>query len=84
MTKYYHGTSEESWRKIQDEGILLGKRSTKKFPKMKRMTWLSAFKETARSYGPILLEIELDWDKGENWWQFWTYEKITLDRIKRI
>lgn len=54
--KFYHGTSYETWEKIQEEGILYGKSDKNDF----RSTHLSFNPEMAECFGDVVLEVEYD------------------------
>ena len=87
--KFYHGTSEENWEKIQKEEVLWGKRGD-----YDRCTYLSVQKEDAMKYGSVLLEVEYEPyqedlmgrvdNYSEGVWQFRVYQPILLGKIKRI
>lgn len=96
---FYHGTNQEAWKKIQEEGILLGKRTVldeefeRLIPKynISPCTYLTPDVEEAKYYGNILLEVEYDPFKnpGENnysegCWQFRVYEPIPLKNVKQV
>lgn len=51
---FYHGTTKENWKRIQDEGVLFGIR---KFAK-NRATYLATDIDEAKQYGEILLQVE--------------------------
>ena len=81
MTKFYHGTSYENWKKI----LLLGKLFDG------HCTYLAIDKEEAKCYGDVLLEIEYNPFEHpdmnnffEDCWQFRVYEPIPLTNINRI
>ena len=84
---FYHGTTESSWKKIQEEGILFGIR---KFAKS-RCTYLTTDINEAKQYGDIILQIEYDPFKNPNMnnyideaWQCRVYEPILLKNIKKL
>lgn len=61
--KWYHGTSQENWAKIQEEGILFGKRhiidsNGNIVKKVDRYTYLAVDKNAAKQYGDVVLEVE--------------------------
>lgn len=60
--KFYHGTSEKKWKKIQKEGILWGYNIHKKTDGTKyrgyRYTYLTPFINVASEYGDVILEVE--------------------------
>ena len=91
----YHGTSKKNWEKIQQEGILWGRRyilnsdgSIKK--EVDRCTYLAVDKEEAKQYGDVLLEVEYEPfnSKHNNYcegcWQVRVYEPIPLSQIKEL
>lgn len=88
--KFYHGTSDENYNQIIDEGVLWGLRGTFQGRRISRCTYLAVHKEDARQYGNVLLEVEYDPTKSEynnfceDCWQIRVYEPISLNSIKRI
>lgn len=50
---FYHGTTEENWKRIQEEGVLFGIREFAK----SRCTYLTIDIDEARQYGEILLQV---------------------------
>ena len=79
--KFYHGTSEEKWHHIQDEGVLWGIRNAPS-----RCTYLASTPEEAACYGNVVLEIEHNPKDGinnycEECWQFREYTPIPLEKI---
>ena len=93
---FYHGTSEENWKKIQEEGILFGKkyirdRNGNLHQSMIRCTYLDRDKMNALSYGRVLLKVEynphkhpLKNDYNKELSQFIVYEPIPIKYIQRI
>lgn len=92
---FYHGTSKENWNKIQEEGVLWGRRfvELKKgvITEIDRCTYLATTKEEAEHYGDIVLEVYynplLDKDNNNyhpNSWQLRVYCPISIENIKRI
>lgn len=95
---FYHGTSEENWKKIQDEGILFGVRivldndgNPSKIYKPDRMTYLARDIEEASMYGNVVLEVEYNPSVNpsannfiEGCWQVRVYEPIDITKIRRI
>lgn len=96
---FYHGTTQDAWKQIQQEGILFGRlividnetqrRSSKYNPS--RCTYLTPMIEEAKCYGDVLLQVEYDpyrHPKKNNYiedcWQFRVYEPIPLTKVKRI
>lgn len=59
---FYHGTSEENWKKIQKEGVLWGKPSWNETwgdSQPRRYTYLSPEKEVAQTINSeVILEVE--------------------------
>lgn len=95
---FYHGTSCENWRKIQEEGVLWGGDTWHKTGGRKgyRYTYLTPEKQVAKKYGNVLLEIEYE-PKGagsgiDNYgfnpppgmtcWQFSVFIPIELKKVK--
>ena len=85
--KFYHGTSEDNWNKIQEEGILFGKRELAK----SRCTYLTTNINEAKQYGEVLLQV--DYDPSEHpdmnnycdgCWQCRVYEPIALTSITEL
>jgi hypothetical protein len=57
----YHGTSEEVWQEIQEDGQLWGvPPHSKGKPGAYRFTYLSPEREVAEEYGPVVLQVEYD------------------------
>ena len=59
---FYHGTSKEAWKDIQNEGILFGRRYVLNndgsiHHELDRCTYLAINKEEAKQYGDIILEV---------------------------
>lgn len=85
--KFYHGTSEENWKKIQEEGLLWGRRGRY----MCRCTYLAVDKEEAQNYGPVILEVEYnpyihftENNYCDDCWQVRVYEPIYIQNIHKI
>ena len=83
---FYHGTTEENWNKIQNEGVLYGIREAPS-----RVTYLTDTIEEAKQYGDVILEVEYDpyLHKELNnyvpeYWQVRVYEPIKLKNVKRL
>lgn len=90
---FYHGTNEEAWRKINEEGMLWGVHSY-------RYTYLTPHRDIAEKYAnPVLLEVEyepvgingrgidnygFDPPKGMTCWQFSVFVPIPINKVKRI
>ena len=92
---FYHGTSEDNWRIIQQDGVLYGRRfvlnndgSIKK--EVDRCTYLAVDKEEAEHYGDVVLRVEYDplASKHNNYvedcWQVRVYEPIPITQITRL
>jgi len=61
--KWYHGTSKENWKAIQDEGVLFGRRYVTDnegniIKEVDRCTYLATDLEEAKHYGEVILEVE--------------------------
>ena len=90
--KFYHGTTEENWKKIQKEGVLWGKCG------IFRYTYLTPDIRVAAGYGSdeVILEVEykpvgrgvdnyeLNLPFGEICWEFAVRVPISIDKVKRI
>lgn len=85
--KFYHGTSEDNWNKIQEEGVLFGVREFAK----SRATYLTTDINEAKQYGEVLLQV--DYDPSEHpdmnnyfdgCWQCRVYEPIALISITEL
>ncbi len=84
--KFWHGTSEETWAKVQAEGVLWGVRNAPS-----RCTYLATDRDEASSYGPVVLEVEYDPQAfgaknnyGPDVWQVRVYDPIPLANIRRV
>lgn len=89
--KFYHRTTEASWKLIQEEGVLWGIHSY-------RYTYLSPSKDIDKSYGDVLLEVEYEPKgvgsgednygfnppPGEICWQFSVFIPIPLNMVTKI
>ncbi len=93
---FYHGTSEEAWDRIQEEGQLWGRQvildengePSKEF-KPDPVTYLAVEQEEAATYGPVVLQVEYEPGSGidnycDGCWQVRVYTPIPLPNIKRI
>lgn len=64
MGKFYHGTSEEAWKKIQKEGVLWGGDAyhNRGYKDGYRYTYLTPKRYIAESMGrgPVILEVEYE------------------------
>ncbi len=83
---FYHGTSEENWEKIKQEGVLFGERGTPS-----RCTYLAIERQEAEKYGKVVLQVDYDpfvHPEFNNYitdcWQIRVYEPILLEKIKRL
>lgn len=80
--RMYHGT--EFWGKIQEEGVLWGRRGT-----ASRCTYLTPSRRIASRYGSTVLQVEFDpeTDIPNNWfdecWQCRVYAPIPLSRVRK-
>lgn len=96
---FYHATSKENWKKIQEEGVLFGRRyivdnTGKVIREVQRCTYLAVELEDAVPFGEVLLQVEYDpfKDKSrkphnnykEGCWQIRVYEPIPLEDVKEI
>jgi len=92
---WYHRTTEEKWKLIQEEGVLWGIPSTPNYP---RYTYLSPY-DLGKSYGDILLEVEykplketqgykhnygFEPPEGQICWQFSVFEPIDIKNVKVV
>lgn len=60
---WYHGTSEENWKAIQEEGVLFGRRYITDndgniIKELSRCTYLALDIEEAKQYGNVILEVK--------------------------
>ena len=85
--RFYHGTSEDNWNKIQEEGVLFGVREFAK----SRVTYLTTDINEAKQYGEVLLQVDYDPSKHSNMnnyvddcWQCRVYEPIALTSITEL
>ncbi len=80
--KFYHGTTKEKWKKIQEEGVLWGIRNAPS-----RCTYLAVREEDAYK-SEVLLEVEYTPNPGkdDNYvdgaWQLRVYVPISIKKIK--
>ena len=92
---FYHGTSEESWKAIQQEGFLYGRRyitdnNGKILKEVDRCTYLATDLEEAKYYGEVVLQVEYDPKSSkrnnyiDGYWQLRVYEPISLSQIKLL
>ena len=88
--KFYHGTSMEKWKLIQEEGVLWGVRTSEEF-NPSRCTYLATDLEEAKQYGEIVLEIDYiptdsQWKNNyfPDEWQHREYNPIPSDLIKKV
>lgn len=89
---FYHGTTEEKWQKIQDEGCLFGVGLSYRY------TYLSEERSVAEAYAkPVLLEVTyvpvalLEVDnygfnppEGQSCWQFSVFIPIPITHVRRL
>lgn len=93
---FYHGTSRDNWEKIQQEGVLYGRRyitdeNGRRIKEVDRCTYLAVDLEEAKYYGDVVLQVEYDHMKPgaknnycEGCWQVRVYEPIPLRDINKI
>lgn len=91
---FYHGTTEENWQRIQEEGILYGRRfftDGETVREVSRCTYLAVDVEEAKEYGNVILQVEYNPFKHkkmnnyiEGCWQVRVYEPIPLSNVRRI
>ena len=91
---FYHGTTEDNWKKIQNEGVLWGRRGIIQddgsIKEVDRCTYLAIEKEEAKEYGDILLQVEYNPFKSihnnykEGSWQIRVYEPISITNISKL
>ena len=92
---FYHGTSQENWKAIQQEGFLYGRRyiidsNGNIIKEVDRCTYLATDLEEAKHYGEVVLQVEYDpkSSKHNNYidgcWQLRVYEPIPLSQIKLL
>lgn len=80
----YHGTSEQAWAAIQEEGVLWGIRDAPS-----RCTYLATERQEAAQHGPVVLAVKFDpqIDAPNNYidgaWQCRVYSPIPIDRVQR-
>ena len=60
---FYHGTSEELWKQIQEEGLLWGRRyitdsNGNIIKEVSRCTYLAKEQSVAEDFGEVILEVE--------------------------
>lgn len=84
---FYHGTTEENWKRIQEKGVLFGVREFAK----SRVTYHATDIDEAKQYGEVLLQVEynpLEHQDMNNYvdgcWQIRVYEPIKIENIIRI
>lgn len=78
---WYHGTTNDALKKIQQEGVLFGVRNTPS-----RCTYLAAELSTAKQYGDVILQVNYNPSGGDNnycddCWQMRVYEPIPIKNI---
>lgn len=93
IMKFYHGTTEENWREIQEEGVLWGRKNEYWCGnKTDRINWLATKKNDAGIYNNrgitktscVILEVDLPEVKKHDYWEYVTYKPIPISRVKRI
>jgi hypothetical protein len=81
----YHGTTEEKWVQICQEGVLWGVRNAPS-----RCTYLTPMIDEARKYGEVLIEVQFNPELHqphnyiEGCWQCRVYAEIPLECCRRI
>ena len=60
---FFHGTSKENWKTIQEEGVLWGRRyvvddNGQPVKEVSRCTYLALERKVAEQYGEVVLEVE--------------------------
>ena len=87
---FYHGTNQENWKLIQEEGILFGKLFVND-KLISRCTYLATDLNEAKCYGDVILEVEYNPFKRkkknnyiEGCWQFRVYEPIPIQNVRKI
>lgn len=92
---FYHGTSQDNWKTIQQEGVLYGRRyitdnNGKIVREVDRCTYLATDLEEAKHYGEVVLQVEYDPNSSkrnnyvEGCWQMRVYEPIPLSQVKLL
>ena len=89
---FYHGTNKDSWKSIQDEGVLWGRRYVQEDDGLKeisRCTYLTTDKREAMMYGDIVLKVEYEpTEVNDNYvegcWQLRVYVPISLENVTRV
>ena len=91
---FYHGTSENTWKEIQKEGILWGRRGIIQkdgsVKEVDRCTYLAVEKEEAKKYGDVTLQVEYNPFNNTNnnyldgCWQVRVYEPIPISNIIKL
>ena len=95
--KFYHGTTEENWKKIQEEGVLWG------IGRSYRYTYLTPDLEVAKQQGSKEVILEVDYDpvgvgnfidgetidnygfdppSGQHCWQFSVFVPIPIEKVR--
>lgn len=82
--KFYHGTSLSVWRKIQEEGVLWGKRNTPS-----RCTYLALNYDDAKKFGEVVLEVDYEPktlvdNYVDGCWQVRVYDPLPINQINRL
>ena len=88
--KFYHGTSKENWKKIQDEGVIWGRRFAEG-KEISRCTYLAVDIDEAMRYGDVVLEVDYNPEANprennyiEGCWQVRVYEPIRIENVTRV
>lgn len=87
---FYHGTNQENWKHIQEEGFLFGNLFVND-KLISRCTYLATDLNEVKCYGDVILEVEYNHFKRkkknnyiEGCWQFRVYEPIPIQNVRRI
>lgn len=93
---FYHGTTEDAWCKIQEEGMLYGRRYVLNDDgtinhEIDRCTYLAIDLDEAKQYGNIVLKVEYNPYEHPNknnymdgCWQVRVYEPIPMYNIQKV
>lgn len=88
---FYHGTTQEGWDFVQQQGFLIYPRATEQNPNISPVVYLATNIEEAKKHGEIVLKVDYDptINPGKNnynphCWQLRVYEPIDLLKIKKL
>ena len=91
---FYHGTTSENWKLIQNEGVLYGRRyiignDGTIINEVDRCTYLATDVDEAKCYGDVVLQVHYDPSENkkknnyiDGCWQVRVYEPIPLENVK--